>query len=495
MLDGKPYYVVGTNFWYGYYLGAVDPAGNRERLSRELDRLKAAGINNLRILAGSELSEIQNSLKPAIQTSPGVYSDTLFEGLDFLLSEMQKRDMHAVVILNNFWEWSGGMAQYHSWFGGGPVKDPLKDGYNAFMNYSSTFYRNVQATEGFKNFVTNLINRRNQFAGLYYFEDPVIMAWELANEPRPGNGSQYIDSFYVWIDRTAQHIHSIDPHHLVTTGNEGTMGCLGSENVYERAHQSSYVDYTTIHVWALNWGWFNPYNSEGTYASALMKAQQYIQEHIALARRLNKPLAMEEFGLPRDSQQYSAGSPTTTRDKYYAALLQTIYDSAAAGSPIAGSNFWGWGGEGRSPHTDYSWRVGDPFVCDPPMEKQGLNSVFDSDSSTIDVIKKHSASMALLTGIRENVVESGGIGFRLYQSYPNPFNPVATIPYQLQKSAHVELKVYDTLGREIATLVNEQQRTGSYEVRFDGRNLGSGVYFYRMKTRDYVRIQTMILMK
>lgn len=495
MLNGKTHYVVGTNFWYGCYLGASVPGGDRDRLIRELDRLKGMGINNLRILGGSELSEIQNSVKPAIQTSPGVYTDTLLGGLDFLLSEMRKRNMHAVVVLNNFWEWSGGMAQYHSWFGGGPVKDPLKDGYYVFVNYSSSFYRNHQATEGFRRFITDLVNRKNQFTGLYYFEDPAIMAWELANEPRPGNGYQYIDSFYVWINRTAQYIHSIDPHHLVTTGNEGTMGCLGSEAIYVNAHQSGHIDYLTMHLWALNWGWYNPADTSGTYATTLTNAQQYIQKHSAIARSLNKPLIMEEFGLPRDGQQYSPGSTTRARDKYFTALMQIIYDSAAAGSPVAGSNFWGWGGEGRSPNADYSWRIGDPFVCDPPMEKQGLNSVYDCDSSTIDVVKEHSATMALLTGIREIPTREGGIGFMLYQSYPNPFNPATTIPYQLQKSTHVELKVYDILGREIATLVNEHQRSGRYEVRFDGGNLCGGVYFYRTKTSDCVKTQTMILMK
>jgi mannan endo-1,4-beta-mannosidase len=448
MLHGSPYYVVGTNFWYGYYLGARASAGNRERLGRELDRLKAAGINNLRILGGSEQSDIQNSLKPAIQTSPGVYRDTLLEGLDFLLSEMQKRGMHAVVMLNNFWEWSGGMAQYHSWFGGGPVKDPMKDGYYAFMDYSSAFYRNAPAQNGFRSFVAELINRKNQFTGLYYFEDPAIMAWELANEPRPGNGNQYVDSFYVWIDRTAQYIHSIDPHHLVTTGNEGTMGCLGSEAIYVNAHQSSYVDYVTIHVWALNWGWYNPADTPGTYGTTLMKARQYIQKHTANARALNKPLTVEEFGLPRDGQQYSPGSTTRTRDKYFSALLQMIYDSAAAGSPVAGSNFWGWGGEGRSPNADYSWRVGDPFVCDPPMEKQGLNSVYDSDSSTLDVITRHSALMSRLAEIRENPAGNIVGGFMLNQNYPNPFNPSTTIGYSLPclPAGRLEMKGYRVWG-------------------------------------------------
>jgi mannan endo-1,4-beta-mannosidase len=399
ILNEKPYYFVGTNLWYGFYLGAPEPKGNRERLVRELDRLKAMGIDNLRILGGSEKSDIKNSIKPSIQLSPGVYDSTLLEGLDYFLSEMKKRDMHAVVILNNYWEWSGGMAQYHSWNGGGKVPDPEEDGYEDFMDYSAAFYRNEDANRSFMNFIKYLINRKNRFTGLRYFEEPAIMAWELANEPRPGGSTRNAGYYYKWIDTTAQYIHSIDQNHLVTTGSEGTMGTMNSEDIYLRAHQSRNIDYVTFHVWAKNSNWFNARRYKETYRHALRKAEEYIQDHIELARRLNKPVVMEEFGLPRDLELYRPGSATASRDKYFAMLLDLVYQSARAGSPIAGSNFWGWGGEGRSTNSDFTWRQGDPFVCDPPMEAQGLNSVYDTDSSTIKVLMEKAL---LMKSLREN---------------------------------------------------------------------------------------------
>jgi hypothetical protein len=70
--------------------------------------------------------------------------------------------------------------------------------------------------------------------------------------------------------------------------------------------------------------------------------------------------------------------------------------------------------------------------------------------------------------------------YNLAQNYPNPFNPVTTIRYQLPVNSHVTLKVFDVLGREVATLVNENKNSGSYEVEFDGSKLPSGVYFYRL---------------
>lgn len=397
ILDNKPYYFIGTNFWYGCYIGSTGQTGGRDRLIRELDRLKANGIDNLRILGASEASTNQEVVKPAIQISPGVYDDSLLIGLDFLLSEMGKREMKAVVFLNNDWNWSGGMFQYLTWFSGGGNKWDV-----------SPFYRNASAKAAFKQYITHLITRQNTITGLYYYEDPVIMAWELANEPRPGNNLTYVNSFYQWIDSTAKYIHSLDINHLVTTGNEGTKGCNDSSNIFLNAHRSSFIDYATIHVWALNWGWINPDNMSGTYSNAVSLARAYIRNHIGYARQLNKPLTMEEFGFPRDNEEYSPDSTAAYRDSYYTDLLRLIYDSAAAGAPIAGSNFWGWGGEGRSPNTDYIWRTGDPFVCDPPMEAQGLNSVFDTDSSTINIIKEHSLLMASLR-VPAKVDEKNGI--------------------------------------------------------------------------------------
>jgi mannan endo-1,4-beta-mannosidase len=398
-------------------------------------------------------------------------------GLDFLLSEMNKREMHAVVFLNNYWTWSGGMTQYNKWFPG----------------TSASFYQNVLANNAYKKYISDLINRVNTITGLHYFDDPAIMAWELANEPRPSGD---LNSFYNWIDSTSQYIHSIDSHHLVTTGNEGTIGSNNSETIFVRAHQSRYIDYATIHLWAYNWRWYDPMNpttGTQTYATALAKAKTYMQQHLALARTLKKPLAMEEYGLQRDYSAYNPSSPTTYRDQYFTELLNMIYDSAAAGSPIAGSNFWGWGGEGRSPNSDYYWRAGDPFVCDPPMEKQGLNSIYDTDSSTIEIMKIYSQLMWRLKepdGIDNQLTVNH---YKLSQNYPNPFNPVTTISYDVKEVAHVQIVVYSVLGQRVATLVDRREYPGHHFAIFDARNISSGVYFYRISASNYRETKKMIV--
>ncbi len=124
VLDGKPYYFAGANLWYGMYLGSPGNTGDRARLTKELDQLAAQGMLNLRVLAISEASTLKRAVTPAVLQSPGKVDETLWKGLDFLLDEMAKRDMKAVLYVNNFWQWSGGMSQYVAWFNGKPVLDP-----------------------------------------------------------------------------------------------------------------------------------------------------------------------------------------------------------------------------------------------------------------------------------------------------------------------------------------------------------------------------------
>ena len=85
--------------------------------------------------------------------------------------------------------------------------------------------------------------------------------------------------------------------------------------------------------------------------------------------------------------------------------------------------------------------------------------------------------------------------FKLEQNYPNPFNPTTTIQYQLPSDARVTLKVYDILGGEVATLVNEEQEAGYREVQFNGSNIASGMYIYRLTSGNFSSIKKMLMIK
>lgn len=106
----------------------------------------------------------------------------------------------------------------------------------------------------------------------------------------------------------------------------------------------------------------------------------YIDKHLAVARRLGKPMVIEEFGLPRDLERFSPGTPATLRAAYYRLLFGIVKESIANGTGAVGCNFWAYGGEGRPIKGQAMWKKGDTWLGDPPMEEQGLNAVFDGDA-------------------------------------------------------------------------------------------------------------------
>ncbi len=85
--------------------------------------------------------------------------------------------------------------------------------------------------------------------------------------------------------------------------------------------------------------------------------------------------------------------------------------------------------------------------------------------------------------------------FYLSQNYPNPFNPITTIEYSIPKQSLVTIKVFDLLGREVATLVNEEKPAGNYIVNFNGINLSTGIYFYRLEADSYIAVKKLLLLK
>ncbi len=103
--------------------------------------------------------------------------------------------------------------------------------------------------------------------------------------------------------------------------------------------------------------------------------------------------------------------------------------------------------------------------------------------------------LSLLTGLASNSIYSIPEVFSLSQNYPNPFNPTTKINYSLPVSNHVSLKIFDVLGKEVVNLVNQRQNAGAYSVEFNGGNLSSGVYFYRIDAGEFTDIKRMVLIK
>ncbi len=105
-----------------------------------------------------------------------------------------------------------------------------------------------------------------------------------------------------------------------------------------------------------------------------------------------------------------------------------------------------------------------------------------------------SYSTVCSTAAAANIQSASPKNFMLNQNYPNPFNPATTISFQIPKSSFGTLKVYDALGREVATLINEQKSPGTYSVNFNGSNLSSEMYLYRLQAGDFVETKKLTLL-
>lgn len=136
-----------------------------------------------------------------------------------------------------------------------------------------------------------------------------------------------------------------------------------------------------------------------------------------------------------------------------------------------------------SPSSRATSSIGQPFI--------------GTSQGTASIVISGFLADTLLRGQIVSVHEPGDVPttYELYQNYPNPFNPTTTIKYQLPVSAFVTLKVFDIVGREVATLVNDLQQPGSYSIEWDAGGVASGVYFYRMQGGSFTATRKLILLR
>ncbi len=389
------YKFIGANFWYGAVLASEGQGGNRERLQKELDLMQEVGITNVRVLVGGEGPDtVASHVVPVLQPEPGVYNDTILQGLDYLIAELEKREMTAVLFLNNSWEWSGGYGAYLEWAGCGPV--PGWSDWTIAQNYHCQFVKNDSAKAMAERHVRYIVSRTNTVTGKPYSESPAIMAWELANEPRAfARDSVTKACFAEWVETQAKLIKSLDSNHLVTTGSEGLEGCEEDSALFRKIHAFPEIDYICIHIWPYNWRWLGPASGPLTnglakngetsvvdsvpFASRMTRA--YMDRCWDVVKDLNKPMVLEEFGYPRDGYRIELNSTTQSRDSYYEYAFSLMDEGK-----LQGCCFWAWGGYAQPKHV--RWQRWDDYVGDPAQEEQGLNAVFASDTTTLEVIRQ-----------------------------------------------------------------------------------------------------------
>ncbi len=383
---GRPFFMHGFNHWAAATLARDDIAGGWDGVRRDLDDLQAAGTNVVRVWCGGEgRNENFPSLTPTLQPTKGQFDPVGVAGLHRLVQELERRDLHAILVLTNFHPWSGGLPQYMEWTGK-PWPAPGRTRMYGIEWFTARFYEHEPATAAFADFVRFLVPQ---------FRNSRAVIWELCNEAR-GFDSQ-TDPFQSWIARTGALIKSLAPAQLVTTGSQGNLG-MGMGNSVVHDHESPHIDFVTFHVWPAYWnqGGFRPPGDPKD--RDLEWAERNIQRHVELAAKIAKPVILEAFAFPRDGVGLEPGTPTRHRDRYFDGIYSLCH-RLAADTTMAGLLPWAWGGNRRPPRPAELWRPGDPFTGDALDEAQGRASVYRGDS-TLGIIKAWAARTITGSGYR-----------------------------------------------------------------------------------------------
>lgn len=295
VLEGTPFCFQGTNNYYLDYKPA-------EATLDVLDAARAMNLTVLRTWAFHDRGSLDGRMPNA--RDPGHHDGVYFqywdpnaarpayhdgpnglERLDFVLHEARQRDLKLILVLTNSWRDFGGMDQYLIWYG---------------LDKHHLFFTDERVKKAYKDWVAHLVNRVNAIDGTPYKDDPAIFAWELANEPRTMTFGDFDspdgwDSSTItnWANEMSSFIKSMDQNHMVAVGDEGFLASGGEGWAYETPYGVDNealtalpaIDFGTYHLYPDHWG------------SGHRWGNQWILDHIAVARRVNKPNVLEEYGI------------------------------------------------------------------------------------------------------------------------------------------------------------------------------------------------------
>lgn len=308
--EGREFYVNGARFRFvgvnSYDLIYSTP----EQISETMSAAKSVGIEVIRFWAFGD------GFDEGVQPEPGVFNEERLRMLDYVLAAAKQNDIRVIITLGNYWSDYGGIAQYLEW-----AKLPSDTALELDKFYTSAITRGM-----YREYVATMVSRKNRITGVKYKDDPVILAWELMNEPRSGrytSGRALVN----WMGEMSSEIRKTDSSHMIFTGHEGFVTELKSTTIHtgpllmEVAGLED-VDAVTAHYYLHNAG-----GVDGQYRHPDVSTwKQY-------ADLANKPLVIEEIGFSKESKANNGVS----RLVLYKSFLEE-----AGGHGVQGVMFWNW---------------------------------------------------------------------------------------------------------------------------------------------------------
>lgn len=335
VVDGAKYPVVGSNNYYPMY-------SSQTMVDNLFETAADAGFTTMRVWGFFAVGSPDGGDVPTLADGDkGVhfqywddaagapaFNDGVdgLERLDYVVAKAGAEGLRLILPLTNNWGAFGGMDQYLLWAqAAGESVDSHDD-----------FYTNATVQGWYRDWVEHLLNRTNTVTGVAYKDDPTIMTWELANEPRcigdggpadgtwgsglfPRDAGCTADTITPWISEMSSYIKSIDGNHLVATGDEGFFNhpasdawqYNGADGVDTVAWASiPTIDYMSFHLYPDHWG------TDAAWGS------QWIADHNLAAKKIKKPALMGEFGW----------QDKATRNAVYQQWLNTSLSTGGAGS-------------------------------------------------------------------------------------------------------------------------------------------------------------------
>ncbi|WOK95205.1 hypothetical protein Cni_G03912 [Canna indica] len=335
ILNGRPFNLNGFNSYWLMYTASF-PA-ERSKVSFAFKEASSHGLRLVRTWAFKD-----GGFRP-LQSSPGVYNEDMFQGLDYVISEAKKHGVYLILSLVNNFNSFGGKRQYIQW--------AIDDGH--FLSSDDDFFRDAVVKSFYKNHVKTILTRMNTITGVAYKDEPAIFAWELINEPRCGSDLSG-STLRAWIEEMAGYVKSIDSNHLLEVGHEGFYGVtlperkqvnlgyeMGTDFIGDNLVQG--IDFATIHAYPDQW---MPGSTNHTQMAFL---RAWLRSHFEDADAiLGKPLLITEFGkssklsscVANGAVDDEANCLMDERAALYEAVYNAIYASARGGGACKGGLFW-----------------------------------------------------------------------------------------------------------------------------------------------------------
>ncbi|MGN1281339.1 MAG: cellulase family glycosylhydrolase [Succinivibrio sp.] len=273
MLNGKEYRIAGTNNYYMHY-------GELSMIRDVLNDAQQMGINTIRVWGFMDGVNHGHSMqiKPGVYEADGVSNS--YDKLDFTVAEAKKRGIRVVIALTNNWGDFGGIPQYVEWF-------------NA--KHHDDFYRDDKIKECFKAYVKNLITHKNKYTGVENFKESAIMTWELANEPR-AQSDKSGRTLYNWAKEMSDYVRTLAPNQLIALGTEGFFARANNDDWCYNGNDG--IDWDkNITLPNINYGTLHLYPETWVKPEIEQWGSKWIRDHAVAARRADKPVVLEEYGV------------------------------------------------------------------------------------------------------------------------------------------------------------------------------------------------------